>query len=517
MFLSQAVRKRLSEDILPIYTAKVQPGEEEAEEESERSSGTAILQDLRAVERKLAVVLELLAAVEGKNAAQAGPRDLCALVEKCRSSDIEVHPAIDAFLVMRELELMEVESDEFKSCLDPKCETGPGSCYAISVLSKDTKVQTIVQRKVICQHLKTILEKPHNSGLVQTFVAVVLQVETLCPDLREELLDLQCMLSPQDQEASVLKKLCQGRRKYIGHLLDTKATGIMILRAVASEWDQRLEDRQLATAVSEAMESVQTIDKVELTASGCLRKAVTFKICHLAVVKSTAGSAFFQRSHAEHLTKLKETLAEARLMLLNHFASSCAQGFVAFIFDDFDVLGGERERFKELDFDAWKGKIQSTSQEASQRLKAISEEGDAVRQDLSEQQKRWLGLSNGLRKFLSVIMGESGSSVFLDGEFEPFAALLFDLARDCQDRKGQDLLVKLRDLVFKCAVGCICTHEKVLAACAMCVRGEYAQVTVASEEQSACWAAAGEDEVITLVEGTRKGSVMEISSVQQIF
>ena len=38
-----------------------------------------------------------------------------------------------------------------------------------------------------------------------------------------------------------------------------------------------------------------------------------------------------------------------------------------------------------------------------------------------------------------------------------------------------------------------------LAACAMCVRGEFAEVTMACEEQSACWAAAGKDEVTTLV------------------
>ena len=109
-----------------------------------------------------------------------------------------------------------------------------------------------------------------------------------------------------------------------------------------------------------------------------------------------------------------------------------------------------------------------------------------MRQDLKEQEKRWLGLCNGLRKFLSVIMGESGSSVFLDGEFEPFAVQLFALAQDCENRKGQELLVKLRDLVFKCAVGCIHTHEKVLAACAMCVRGEFGEVDMANEDQSAC-------------------------------
>ena len=94
----------------------------------------------------------------------------------------------------------------------------------------------------------------------------------------------------------MLKRLCHGRRKYIGHLLDSRATGIVILRQVTSEWDQRLEDRQLATAISEAIESVEGVDKVEVTASGGLRKAVTFKICHLAVVKSKTGSAFFQRS-----------------------------------------------------------------------------------------------------------------------------------------------------------------------------------------------------------------------------
>ena len=60
--------------------------------------------------------------------------------------------------------------------------------------------------------------------------------------------------------------------------------------------------------------------------------------------------------------------------------------------------------------------------------------------------------------------------------------------------------MKLREQVFKCAVGCIHTHEKVLAACAMCVRGEFAEVTMASPEQGACWAAVGKDEVITLVE-----------------
>ena len=91
---------------------------------------------------------------------------------------------------------------------------------------------------------------------------MVLQVEILCPDLREELLDLQRMLSPPDQETAVLKRLCHGRRKYIGHLLDSRATGIVILRQVTSEWDQRLEDRQLATAISEAMEPVEAIDKL---------------------------------------------------------------------------------------------------------------------------------------------------------------------------------------------------------------------------------------------------------------
>ena len=61
---------------------------------------------------------------------------------------------------------------------------------------------------------------------------MVCQVQILCPDLREELLDLQRMLSPPDQETAVLKRLCHGRRKYIGHLLDSRATGIVILRQV---------------------------------------------------------------------------------------------------------------------------------------------------------------------------------------------------------------------------------------------------------------------------------------------
>ena len=139
----------------------------------------------------MVVLLELMAAVEGKTEAQVGPRELCALVQKCRDSDIDVHPAIDAWLVLRELETMEVESDEFKSCLDPKSKETPGRCYAIPMLSKDTKMQTTVQRKVICQHVGKILEKPRNSGELQAFLAVVRQVEILCPDLREELDALQ--------------------------------------------------------------------------------------------------------------------------------------------------------------------------------------------------------------------------------------------------------------------------------------------------------------------------------------
>ena len=191
------------------------------QEEGEASPGTVILQDLRDVERKMAVLLQLMAAVEGKTEAQVGSRDLSAMVQKCRDSDIDVHPAIDAWLVVRALETMEVESDEFKSCLDPKCQEAPESCYTISMLSKDRKMQTTVQRRVICQHLGMIMEEPRNSEVLQAFVPVVLQVEILCPDLQEELEDLQRMFSPQDLEANVLNKTdsesTKVHRIYVGH------------------------------------------------------------------------------------------------------------------------------------------------------------------------------------------------------------------------------------------------------------------------------------------------------------
>ena len=487
------MRKRLSEDILPIYTAgQVQPGMDQ--EEGEASPGTVILQDLREVERTLAVLLQLMAAVEGKTEAQVGSRDLSAMVQKCRDSDIDVHPAIDAWLVVRALETMEVESDEFKSCLDPKCQEAPESCYTISMLSKDRKMQTTVQRRVICQHLGMIMEEPRNSEVLQAFVPVVLQVEILCPDLQEELEDLQRMFSPQDLEANVLNKLTQSRRKYIGSMLDTKPTGIEILRAVAAEWEQRLEDRQLGTHLAEAMESLQTIDKVELAAGGCLRKAMAFKICHLAVVKSKEGSTFFQRSKAVDVTRLKEIFGEGRVRLLNHFAASCVRGFAGFMIEN-QVLEVGRERFKELDFDALTVRMKTSLQEVSQRLKAISEMDDAVWQDLKEQEMRWLGLSNGMRKFLSSLLHGSASSVFLDAEFEHFRALLFELALVCKDREGNALLVALRDRIVQAAVGSISTHEQLLAACAMCVRGEFAEISMGCQEQGACWESVGKDKV----------------------
>ena len=115
-----------------MYTVNVEPGVDT--DDAGSSSGQAILQDLRESERKLAVLLELLAAVESKTECHPsvlpGPQDLSALVQKCRDHDIEVHPAIVAWLVTRELETMEVESEEFRSCLDPKVSVLPSLATA---------------------------------------------------------------------------------------------------------------------------------------------------------------------------------------------------------------------------------------------------------------------------------------------------------------------------------------------------------------------------------------------------
>ena len=97
--------------------------------------------------------------MESKTEGQVGPRDLNALVQKCRENDIGVHPAIDAWLVTRELETMQVDSAEFRACLDPRG-SAPASCYGISLLASDEQIQTRVQRRVICQHLENRMEQP---------------------------------------------------------------------------------------------------------------------------------------------------------------------------------------------------------------------------------------------------------------------------------------------------------------------------------------------------------------------
>ena len=474
---------------MPLYTVDVQPGVDM--EESDSGSGKAILEDLRGSERKLVALLELLAAVEGKAETKAGPRELNALVTKCRENDIEVHPAIDAWLVTRELETMEVDSAEFKACLDAQGGVHE-SRYGISLLASDSKMQIMVQRRVICKHLENIMEQPRNSTALTTFVAVVLQIGVLCTDLSEEFEDLQRMLTPGSHDAGVLKRLSQCRRKYIGYMLDTKPTGIETLQAVATEWQRRLADRQLGAALTEATESLQSLDKVELTPAGCLRKAMAFKICHLTVVKSKQGSEYFQTAKADELAVLEKCLVDARNLLVNHFSCVCAREFVDFMKVN-KVLSLNGDRFKELDFDSMTLKMKSSLDETKQRLSVISEAEDPLWKAMDSRESQWLGLAAGLRKYLASVM--HASIGFLDDDFEAFRSLVFTLVAECQFRDATDILSALREKILDAALVVLGAHEKVLAACALCVRGEFAEVSLSSAEQAACWELVGHDEV----------------------
>ena len=158
-----------------------------------------------------------------------------------------------------------------------------------------------------------------------------------------------------------------------------------------------------------------------------------------------------------------------------------------------DVLSLTGERFKELDFDSMAIQMKASLQEMTQRLNAICDAEDQVWKDLKARESRWLGLAAGLRKYLASLL--HGSSVFLENDFEAFRALLFVQATDCSHREAADLLIVLRDRVLEAAMNSIGVHEKVLTACATCVRGEFGEVSLVCSEQKACWELVGLDEV----------------------
>ena len=160
---------------------------------------------------------------------------------------------------------------------------------------------------------------------------------------------------------------------------------------------------------------------------------------------------------------------------------------------DNNVLSLNSERFKELNFDSMSVNMKACFEEVAQRLNAICEAEDPFKLELKLRESDWLELASGLRKHLASVLHDS--VVFLDDGFETFRAFLFAQATGCPHRDAAEFFSALRDRVLEAALASIGVHEKVMADCAACVRGEFAEVSLTCSEQKACWELVGKDEV----------------------
>ena len=146
--------------------------------------------------------------------------------------------------------------------------------------------------------------KPSQISEVKRFCEVLTNVVIACKDLRVELSELESMLGADNLELKVLRKLSISRKKYLGYMLDTKATGLEIVKNLNAIMEQRAADTQIAHGVEEAIEVLSSIGIPVLTEHGYLRKAVSIKLLYSVVCKTKNGSTQFQETHRESLERL---------------------------------------------------------------------------------------------------------------------------------------------------------------------------------------------------------------------
>ena len=142
----EAVRKRLQEDVLPIYSQGQEAG---VEADGSTARGFKILKDLRDAESKLVPLKELLRLVEASDGG-AGKGEVVAATARCRDAGVELHSSIDIWLVAKELDALDIASPDYKACLNPDAAACPTDRYSILALKPivDEETLRVVQRKV---------------------------------------------------------------------------------------------------------------------------------------------------------------------------------------------------------------------------------------------------------------------------------------------------------------------------------------------------------------------------------
>ena len=148
------------------------------------------------------------------------------------------------------------------------------------------------------------MTKPSQISEVKRFCEVLTNVVIACKDLRVELSELESMLGADNLELKVLRKLSNSKKKYIGYMLDTKATGLEIVKNLNAIIEQRAADTQLAHGMEDAIEVLKSIGIPVLTKDGYLSKTVRIKLIYSVVCKTKNGSTQFQETHRESLERL---------------------------------------------------------------------------------------------------------------------------------------------------------------------------------------------------------------------
>ena len=270
------VRKRLTPEILPIYTGETQPGEEV----DENCLGMKILSDLRTAERRLGFFKEMLRRVEATGDEKATPQEISTKADLCKEAGLEVHDAMDQWLVLKYIDGLETSDERFRSALDPEGDSDDNE-YGLNRLKPNEELMKTLQRKIICTRLDNVSSVPGNQAKVGEFLEHALKLPILCSTIKEELDEWQKMLKAADLPTTEVRRLSRRKRKYTQTMLEARSTGIEINQSVQRLWERRSEDSSAGQQLQEGVELVQGLaeSELEVTEKGNLKKKHSHQAC----------------------------------------------------------------------------------------------------------------------------------------------------------------------------------------------------------------------------------------------
>ena len=267
------VRKRLTPEILPVYTGETQPGEEV----DENCLGMKILSDLRTAERRLGFFKEMLRRVEATGDEKATPQEISTKADLCKEAGLEVHDAMDQWLVLKYIDGLETSDERFSSALDPEGNPDDNE-FGLNRLAPNEELMKTLQRKIICTRLDNVSSVPGNQAKVGEFLEHALKLPILCSTIKEELDEWQKMLNAADLPTTEVRRLSRKKRKYTQTMLEARSTGIEINQSVQRLWERRSEDSSAGQQLQEGVELVQSLaeSELEVTEKGNLKKNLGF-------------------------------------------------------------------------------------------------------------------------------------------------------------------------------------------------------------------------------------------------